>query len=169
MLKYLADAHEAVERKMDLLSESVRGVDARVETIPQITYLVQKFMAPILRGIEIDYDALADVGEVLQDDEHGDVGDGLGGQNYNYKNADKIRYIKWAREGKIAVSKEQKVLVERLVTTAKHLCKIVYCDSIVNRGEAWESDWSLQGSEDEDRKKAHKLQLIAAAFCGEFG
>ena len=162
LLKYLAVAHEALERKSDLLSQSVRGVDVRDESIPQIAFLVQKFMVPILRDIVIDYDALADLGQKLNEQDDEDIGDGIGGLHYNYKNADKIRFIKWVREGKIKVSGKQMLLIDKLVVTARYLSEIVYSDSIVDRVQAWETEW---GAGD----KAGRKQMILDAFCEEFG
>jgi len=134
LFKYLADAHDAAERRCDMLSESVRGVDSRADCLPMIMMLVQKFMAPLMREIDVDYEKLAGLGELL-----GEID--KGGQTHNYMNSDKIQFIKYVCEGTIKVDDSQLELIRQFQDTSKFLCEWVYSDMLVGGEQGEEREW----------------------------
>jgi hypothetical protein len=125
MWRYAVDAIDGVERKSDVLSKSIRGIDSRVDSLPMLMFCLHSYMSPLLRQVTVDYNALAALG-----DEEGEDGGGMG-EGYNYSNSDKIQYVKWVEEGKITDSPEQRVVINDLRSTALYICECVYADSII--------------------------------------
>ncbi|GMH85690.1 hypothetical protein TL16_g10312 [Triparma laevis f. inornata] len=103
-------AHETSEKLTDKLSHTPHGVDMRSETLPSIMYLTSKYLLPILKEVDVDYDKMSLLGGSLKNVKRVS---GVGGQIYNYRNCDKIEYIRFVIQGLIEVGEEEMKVIER--------------------------------------------------------
>jgi hypothetical protein len=151
--RYLADAVEMVERKCDVVSGSIRGVDQRQDCLPMLLYCVHEYMAPLLRRVEVDYEKMGELGDE-------DPEDGI-----NYRNADKIQFVQWVEQGKISVGLEQRRRITDLRNSAMYLCECVYADQVVEGDGGGRAGGGLGAAKEAGKKRA--VETLMKLFVDE--